>query len=420
VGGPNIPPPNVGAIAECVANAPGNPAHVLLSENEAEHSPGCNMSIRKDCLEAIGGFDTRFRVAGDDVDLCWRLQAKGWTLGFSPAAMVWHHRRSSVRAFWKQQFGYGKAEAMLERKWPEKYNVAGHLSWAGQIYGNGVAHLLGVRNRIYFGTWGSAPFQSIYRSAPDGVMSLSTVPEWYLIILALAVLTALGFLWSPLFFVLPFLGFAVGVPVAQAILAAHRARFTKANETSIVKELGMRAVTAFLHVLQPLARLSGRLKLGLTPWRRRGPAGPSFPRPRAFRLWADRWKAPEERLRTLEEALRAGGAVVVRGGAYDRWDLEVRGGLLGGARVLMAVEEHGGGTQLIRIRSWPNCAPVALVMTLLLASLAIGAAIERAWLASAILGLVALLPIHRTIMECAFASGATRHALPALDLEAVE
>src|SRR5262245_9692196 len=100
VGGPNIGPPSDGPIADCVANAPGNPVHVLISDQEAEHIPGCNMAFRKTCLEATGGFDARFRVAGDDVDVCWQLQQRGWTLGFSPAAMVWHHRRGSVRAYW--------------------------------------------------------------------------------------------------------------------------------------------------------------------------------------------------------------------------------------------------------------------------------------------------------------------------------
>ena len=88
VGGPNVPPPGDGPIAECVANAPGGPVHVLLSDREAEHIPGCNMAFRKTCLEAIGGFDPQFRTAGDDVDVCWRLQERGWTLGFHPAAMV--------------------------------------------------------------------------------------------------------------------------------------------------------------------------------------------------------------------------------------------------------------------------------------------------------------------------------------------
>src|SRR3989454_311972 len=102
VGGPNIGPPGDGRFAESVANAPGNPAHVLVSDQEAEHVPGCNMAVRKACLEAVGGFDPQFRVAGDDVDLCWRLRERGETLGFSPAAMVWHHRRNAGRALWRQ------------------------------------------------------------------------------------------------------------------------------------------------------------------------------------------------------------------------------------------------------------------------------------------------------------------------------
>src|SRR5204863_144550 len=77
VGGPNSGPPGDGPIAECVARAPGGPVHVLVTDREAEHIPGCNMGFRKSCLEAIGGFDPQFRTAGDDVDVCWRLQERG-------------------------------------------------------------------------------------------------------------------------------------------------------------------------------------------------------------------------------------------------------------------------------------------------------------------------------------------------------
>src|SRR2546423_3650505 len=100
------------------------------------------MAIRKACLEAVGAYDPEFRTAGDDVDVGWRLQERGLTLGFSPAAMVWHHRRNSLRTYWKQQIGYGRAEAMLERKWPEKYNGPGHVRWAGRIYGSGPTRAL--------------------------------------------------------------------------------------------------------------------------------------------------------------------------------------------------------------------------------------------------------------------------------------
>ena len=35
--------------------------------------------------------------------------------------------------------GYGKAEALLEEKWPERYNALGHLEWTGRLYGRGFA-----------------------------------------------------------------------------------------------------------------------------------------------------------------------------------------------------------------------------------------------------------------------------------------
>jgi GT2 family glycosyltransferase len=125
MGGPNIIPAEDGFIATCVANAPGGPVHVLSTDEIAEHVPGCNLSVRKSVLMEIGGFDPVYRTAGDDVDVCWRIQEAGYTIGFHPSALVWHHRRNSLKAYWKQQKGYGKAEALLEEKWPQKYNGFG-------------------------------------------------------------------------------------------------------------------------------------------------------------------------------------------------------------------------------------------------------------------------------------------------------
>src|SRR5437660_3857261 len=119
VGGPNLSPSNDGWKAEAIANAPG-PNPVLLSDRVAEHIPGCNMAFRREALEAIDGFDPIFRAAGDDVDLCWRLQNKGYKIGFSPAAVVWHFRRNTIRNYIKQQRGYGKAETLLFFKHPSR------------------------------------------------------------------------------------------------------------------------------------------------------------------------------------------------------------------------------------------------------------------------------------------------------------
>src|SRR5436309_2166200 len=215
VGGPNLTPATDGSIAKCVAHAPGGPTHVLLSDREAEHIPGCNMAFRRSCLQAIGGFDTQFHVAGDDVDVCWRLQEHGWTLGFSPAAVVWHHRRNSIRAYLRQQSGYGKAEALLEKKWPEKYNCAGHPTWQGRVYSSGWNRVVGTSTRIYYGEWGSAPFQSRYERGPGHLQSLFMMPEWYLFNHALASISILGLLWKPLFAVLPLLALSAVLPVAN-------------------------------------------------------------------------------------------------------------------------------------------------------------------------------------------------------------
>jgi GT2 family glycosyltransferase len=410
VGGPNLPPAGDGRIADCVANAPGGPVHVLLTDERAEHIPGCNMAFRKVALQAIGGFDQQFRTAGDDVDVCWRLQQCGWTLGFSPAAMVWHHRRNSVWAYWRQQQGYGRAEAMLERKWPEKYNHIGHLTWSGRVYGKGLTYVLGQGQRIYHGVWGSAPFQSLYQPAPGIFPSLPLMPEWYLVISVLVVLSGLGTFWSPLLWAVPLLVFGVGVSMVQASLGAARASFTSACGAS-PDRLKLYALTAWLHMLQPAARLWGRLRYGLTPWRRRGVPSFAVPQRRAATLWSESWQAPDQRLTCLEAALRTQGTVVVRGGDYDRWDLEIRGGMCGAVRTRMAIEEHGSGRQLVHLQSWPCCSPLVLTLSLLFGLLAILAARDQAWVASVMLQTGVILLLRHAFLDCAAATATYLHAL---------
>src|SRR5438874_2748739 len=286
VGGPNIAPPGDGSIAECVARAPGGPVHVLVTDREAEHIPGCNMAFRTAYLEAVGGFDPRFRTAGDDVDVCWRLQDRGWTLGFHPAAVVWHHRRNSVRTYWRQQIGYGRAEAMLERKWPEKYNDVGHIRWTGRMYGSGLPYILGWRRaRVYHGVWGAAPFQSLYEPAPTLLASLPQMPEWHLMTAMLAGIAALGVVWSPLRLAVPLLVAAILPPIAQACLGGARARFSDAPRG--MARLARRVLTAALHLIQPIARLRGRFQEGLTPWRRRCRRRPGPLWPVTVAVWCE-------------------------------------------------------------------------------------------------------------------------------------
>ncbi|OLE61571.1 MAG: glycosyl transferase, partial [Cyanobacteria bacterium 13_1_40CM_2_61_4] len=401
VGGPNIPPPGDGAVAECVANAPGGPIHVLLSDQLAEHIPGCNMAFWKKSLEAIGGFDPRFRIAGDDVDICWRLQQEGWTVGFSPGAVVWHHRRNSFRAYLKQQFEYGKAEALLERKWPERYNRAGHLAWAGRVYGNGISKARGWRRwKIYYGTWGTGLFQSVYQRTPSMLGSLPLMPEWYLVIAALALISAMGLLWTPLLFALPLCVIAAGALVFESMLGGMRASFGGPRRGRMSR-MRLRSTTTLLYLFQPAARLSGRIRFGLAPWRPRSIPHLAIPSPRTSSVWSERWQSPDARLRRIESELREANGLVFRGGEYARWDLQVRGGSLGAARMRMAVEEHGAGRQLLRFRTWPRWSRVGLGLAFLFGALAVAAASATAWLGAILLAATALLLVAIMFQESA-------------------
>jgi GT2 family glycosyltransferase len=406
VGGPNIAPAGDGPIAECVANSPGGPAHVLITDELAEHLPGCNLAIRRECLVSIGGFDPRFRSAGDDVDVCWRLQDQGGTLGFSPAAMVWHHRRNSIRAYWRQQLGYGKAEALLESKWPARYNPAGHVTWHGRIYGNGLTQGIGSgRSRIYQGVWGTAPFQAVYPTNQGFLASLPLMPEWFFVIAALALLSMLGLLWTPLLVAVPLLVLAVAAPIVQAVQSAARVPLAtrRLSRWGVVKR---RVFIAGFHLIQPVGRLRGRWRFGLTPWRSRSNAKLRFPTPRTRTIWSEQWRSPEERLTAAQKHAESAGGIVLIGQTFDRWDIEIKSGLFGSARMLSVVEEHGSGNQLRRFRIWPHSSGFVIASICVFAVLSLLALLDRSWIAGGILALSSLILALRVAWECSAAEEA--------------
>ena len=415
VGGPNIAPPGDGPIADCVYNAPGGPVEVLLTDREAEHIPGCNMTFRRDSLAAIDGFDPRFRAAGDDVDLCWRLQDQGGKIGFHAAAVNWHHRRNSLRMYWNQQKGYGKAEALLEAKWPEKYNAMGHFSWSGRLYGNGLPEALRFsRSRIYGGSWGSALFQSLYAPPAGPLASLPLMPEWDLLIGILVVLTLLGLSWSPLLWIAPLLVLAVAARLAQAVIASAKAEFPT-SWPKRTDRLKLRAITALLHLMQPLARLIGRLRHGLTPWRRRGDESGPLKWSSSSVVWCETWQNPMGMLEFLFYEMRQAGRPARAGGDMDDWDLEIRGGLLGYARLNMAVEEHGAGKQQFRFRITSFLAPWGLICAVVSGVIALLSGLEGAWVACLPTAFLGLSLLVMGLRESSLAIGGMKAAVEKLE-----
>jgi GT2 family glycosyltransferase len=348
VGGPNLPPPGDGWVAAAVSASPGTATHVLMGD-EAEHVPGCNMAFWKSALVALGGFDPRFRAAGDDVDICWRIQNAGGRLAFAPSAIVWHHRRDSARGYLRQQRGYGEAEADLAAKHPDRYNWLGGALWRGRIYlyNNGRGLLRLRRPRIQYGVFGLGLFQRLYE--PDGprLATVAAMPE-----AALAGLLALagGILGRSILLVLPgaaLLGAALAVALARA-LGAKLAPEDAAPKT--------RALVFWLSLAQPWVRRVAQLRKAHRLYRARRKKDAATPQERGgtdFAFWSESGGERMAFLEALERGLSLQGFPVLRGCPFDRFDLRVSGAPGIRALVSTVVEYHGGPKRLLRLRIRP-------------------------------------------------------------------
>ena len=259
---------------------------------------------------------------------------------------------------------------MLEKKWPEKYQAAGNVNWQGRLYGKGLIPVLGLKSRIYHGRWGMALFQSLYQPALDVWRCLPLMPEWYVIVGLLGGLTLLATLWAPLFVAVgPLFVIALGLSMTQALKGALRAAGVGAPSpiSSRGKEL---TLTTWLFLLQPYARLVGRWSTGLTPWRLHVRVPPALPAAGRLMLWNERWRDAESILETVAKTFQSRRGVVTHGGDFDCWDLEVRAGALGGVRVLLGIEEHGLGKQMLLFRYWPVYSSTVMVVASIAISLA--------------------------------------------------
>ena len=353
-GGPNFSPTETSLVPEAVAASPGAPCHVLLDDEIAEHIAGCNMAFRRDVLLGIGGFDPIFRAAGDDVDICWRLQDAGHVIGFSPAATVWHFRRNTVKAYIGQQKGYGKAEALLAGKHPQRFNAFGQAKWSGRIYGDlSAAMLLWRRPAIYAGTFGRGLFQTLYQP-PGGLLQYLPVSfEWTAASLPLALFGTVaeiargGWWWL---FAVPLL-----VTAAMCVKGGLSARLAPHFEGPKA-----RALVALLIYLGPMLRGWERMRWQLRslPPLRLADGAPAEQRPRldwrshAFTLayWSESGTEKEAVLGALMRALGDAKLPVAVAGGWDGFDLAIGGNFAARARVTVIEENHGADKRLLRLR----------------------------------------------------------------------
>jgi GT2 family glycosyltransferase len=370
VGGPNVTPPAKNWIQACVAAAPGGPSHVLLTDVVAEHIPGCNMAFYRWAFESVGGFDTEYRKAGDDVDFCWRIQQAGWVIAFSPTAIVWHYRRFTLRAFFKQQDGYGEAESLLRFKHLIFFGPTGTAKWRGQIYGTPRFSWFVNRPVIYHGIFGEGFFQSIYPTPQSDIAAYLSSIEW----IALTIfLFGLG-IFLPALRIVPYLmlGGTLCVALSYMVRASIEPKFDTA---------GARLLVMFLAFVQPLVRGFSRyftwLHFKRTPRsvirahehlpERKGFVG-SLSR-RVF--WSEEARDRHYLLGAIFELLEEEGWRYSTDSGWNEWDIQIYGNFWWSIALQTVTEYHGGGKCLTRVRLRSRFVTTTIIFSLILLSLVI-------------------------------------------------
>jgi hypothetical protein len=340
------------------------------------------MAFRREALLAINGFDPVFRRAGDDVDVCWRLQHAGSWITFAPGAFVWHHRRQGPRAYLRQQAGYGEAEALLQSKHPEKFNGRGEGKWRGVLYGSSLQGLRLGEAMIYRGTYATGLFQCIYQPGPAHWAMLPSTLEWH----AAAALVLLAAIAWPLLVVVA--GGMLCLSLLVAVFQAIQARVSPDHDG-----VASRLVVAALCYAQPLVRSWTRYRnAGPRPIAsgKKVPAGhPSqnslaWSGSGAVAYWTEEWRDRTELLAALVRHLDEMRMPKVIDAGWSDWDVEILQNSWTAVQICTTQEEHGGKKRLIRVRYRLKVRGIAKIaaaagLTLLVAAAVVQLALAAGW-----------------------------------------
>jgi GT2 family glycosyltransferase len=84
----------------------------------------CNLAIRRDSFEELGGFDEDFLEAGgEDLEFAWRIKRKGLTVHFAPDVIVYHPARKLPLSKWVYR--------VFQLRWHLLYRLkVTHVRWA--------------------------------------------------------------------------------------------------------------------------------------------------------------------------------------------------------------------------------------------------------------------------------------------------
>ena len=78
--------------------------------------------LRRKMLDELGGFDERFRLYGEDIELCYRAATAGWERWYVPDAVVAHRYAAAIdrKLLTRRTLWHWRGIARFVRKHPER------------------------------------------------------------------------------------------------------------------------------------------------------------------------------------------------------------------------------------------------------------------------------------------------------------
>jgi GT2 family glycosyltransferase len=98
------------ALSDHVDRSPSDPIQV-------ESLSATALLIRRSALEGVGGFDERFFLYGEDIDLCRRLRLEGWQLFALPRIWARHRWGSSTSDLIKREVLWWQGAMTYAARW---------------------------------------------------------------------------------------------------------------------------------------------------------------------------------------------------------------------------------------------------------------------------------------------------------------
>lgn len=102
---------------------------------EVESLAATAVLVRRSALDQVGGFDESFFLYGEDLDLCRRLRAAGWTLVAVPEVWATHTSGGSAHSSWQREAEWWRGTMSFAARWwgPAPWTAAmaaATLRWA--------------------------------------------------------------------------------------------------------------------------------------------------------------------------------------------------------------------------------------------------------------------------------------------------